>query len=275
MYPYQLVCSDIDGTLLDASRWISPLTRQVIKKLDQQTIPFVMISARMPKAVRPFHREIGINQPIVCYNGAYIESEIHPDGSIEILHDQTIPVDTFADIADEIAQSPVHFSAFYRDQWYSSTMDKWTEREIHNTRVEPELLSAEQIVKLFKKENHGAHKILVMGEAEAISELYRRLFRQFAQQVDIYRSKDTYLEINTRAVSKSKALDILADYFGIRPSRMVAFGDNYNDVEMLSKVGYGVAVENAREEAKQAAKEVTEKNISDGVANCIKRIFNI
>lgn len=93
--------------------------------------------------------------------------------------------------------------------------------------------------------------------------------------MDIYRSKDTYLEINAKAISKEKSLPVLAAYFGITIGQIVAFGDNYNDIGMLSSAGLGVAVGNAKGVVKTAADRVTDENISDGVAKCLKIIFDI
>ena len=154
-------------------------------------------------------------------------------------------------------------------------MDRWTEREIHNTRVHPEILPTDRMLYRFSCEGMSAHKVLVMGEKEAIEELYFLLSSLYGDHVDIYRSKDTYLEINAKAISKEKSLAVLAAYFGLTIGQIVAFGDNYNDIGMLSSAGLGVAVGNAKEVVKTAADRVTDENISDGVAKCLKIIFDI
>ena len=68
---------------------------------------------------------------------------------------------------------------------------------------------------------------------------------------------------------------MVSEYFSVYDRNIIAFGDNYNDIGMLSRAGLGVAVENANDVVKNAADTITDKNIFDGVAKCLKRIFDI
>ena len=272
---YRLVCSDIDGTLLNRDRDLSDATVRAIRALDEKGVPFVMISARMPSAMRPFLAKAGINRPIVCFNGAYIESEIKPDGRPRVLRTRTMNYEAFLNMLHLLQDYPVHVSAFYKDSWYANGMDRWTEREIHNTRVRPQIVPTNDMLYRFSCEGQSAHKVLVMGEKDTIEQVYHRLASLFGDHVDIYRSKDTYLEINAKAISKEKSLAVIARYFDIQADRIVAFGDNYNDIGMLSSAGLGVAVGNAKEVVKAAADRVTDENIFDGVAKCLEFIFEL
>ena len=272
---YRLVCSDIDGTLLNKDRDLSDATVRAIRALDEKGVPFVMISARMPSAMRPFLAKAGINRPIVCFNGAYIESEIKPDGRPRVLRTRTMNYEAFLNMLHLLQDYPVHVSAFYKDSWYANGMDRWTEREIHNTRVRPQIVPTNDMLYRFSCEGQSAHKVLVMGEKDTIEQVYHRLASLIGDHVDIYRSKDTYLEINAKAISKEKSLAVIARYFDIQADRIVAFGDNYNDIGMLSSAGLGVAVGNAKEVVKAAADRVTDENIFDGVAKCLEFIFEL
>jgi hydroxymethylpyrimidine pyrophosphatase-like HAD family hydrolase len=88
----------------------------------------------------------------------------------------------------------------------------------------------------------------------------------------LYRSKDTYIEISHKNISKKTAIEVLLKdhYTNISMDKVIAFGDNYNDIEMLKAVGLGVAVANANYEVLQIADVVTDTNKNDGVAKAIK-----
>jgi len=91
-----------------------------------------------------------------------------------------------------------------------------------------------------------------------------------------YRSKPTYLEISHASISKKTAIEFLlkAKYPNLSVEDVLAFGDNYNDVEMLKSVGLGVAVQNAREEVLAVANQITAGNKEDGVAIFLENYFD-
>ncbi|UJH92411.1 HAD family hydrolase [Antarcticibacterium sp. 1MA-6-2] len=264
---YKIVFSDIDGTLLNNKRELSPATIEAVKKLENK-VPFVLISARMPAAMRHLQEELNISSlPIICYNGGLILADN------EVMSTTEIPLE----IVEKLSNwNPFncHLSLYHKDEWYVPQVDQWTDREVNNTKVEPQVKKNYEVIKKWKKENKGAHKIMAMGEVSHIDEIRDYLEEQFPGQLHLYRSKDTYLEIAPKSISKFTAIELLLkEFYKLTPQDAVAIGDNYNDVEMLKNVGYGVAVGNAREECKEVAQTVCEKSIEDGVAKVLAKIF--
>ena len=88
-------------------------------------------------------------------------------------------------------------------------------------------------------------------------------------------SEETYIEISHKNISKKTAIDVVLEhcYPSLSMANVVAFGDNYNDIEMLKAVGLGVAVGNANYDVLKVAKVITDTNINDGVAKAIKQYF--
>ncbi|PKD19311.1 haloacid dehalogenase [Salegentibacter salinarum] len=267
---YKIVFSDIDGTLLNHDRELSPTTISTIKNLKDK-LPFVLISARMPAAMRHLQADLEINeQPIICYNGGLILV----DG--EAISSTEIPLNTLENLADFNKNMNCHLSLYNSDEWYVPQYDQWAAREENNTKVKPELRSNREVISDWKKDNKGAHKIMAMGDEAHIDKIKDYLSENFPGQLHLYRSKPTYLEIANKEISKLTAIKLLLkNHFNLTPEQSIAFGDNYNDVEMIKGVGMGVAVRNARKEVLEVANIVTESGKEDGVANSLKELFKI
>ncbi len=265
---YKIVFSDIDGTLLNKERQLSTATISEIKKLKNK-VPFILISARMPAAMRHLQKELEIEElPIISYNGGLIIV------NGEVVSTTEISVAIIEKLTNWNTNLNCHLSLYHNDEWYVPSMDYWAKREENNTKITPNVKVCADVITKWKSENKGAHKIMAMGEESHIDEIVSFLSKEYSEELHLYRSKSTYLEISPKSISKLTAIKfLLQDHFNIPLMESIAFGDNYNDVEMLNHVGYGVAVGNARNEAKQVAKHITELSIEDGVAKSLKELF--
>lgn len=76
-----------------------------------------------------------------------------------------------------------------------------------------------------------------------------------------------------KSATKGSAVRFLEDYFGVQTNEVIAFGDNFNDLDMLEHAGLGVAMGNAPNEIKQAANVVTVTNNEDGLALILEEKF--
>lgn len=264
------VCTDIDGTLLDSRRELSPRTLAAIGRI-KDTMPVILASSRMPAAMRHLQHELGITtHPLICYNGGYVLRLDHPRP--HVLDSVVIPVAVCRQILALTTGTSLHVSLYEEDNWYAPGYDQWTEREARITKVSPQIDPAANVVARWEHRGTGAHKIMCMGQEEAISALQDALERGFSADVHAYRSKSTYLEIAPRATSKASAMElVLKTCYGLQATDAMAFGDNYNDMDMLTSAGWGVAMANGRQEVKALAKEITQGNIDDGVAQAIER----
>ncbi|MDO9276892.1 MAG: Cof-type HAD-IIB family hydrolase [Lutibacter sp.] len=265
---YKLICSDIDGTLLDRNRELSQLTIQEIKRVSP--IPFVLISSRMPNAMRHLQNQLGNETaPIIAYNGGLV---LH---NSRVLHSAFIDNSVLEAVINLCAKTTIHLSLYFEDEWYVPSMDFWAKREAENTKVLPIVKSNEAVLNQWKNEGKGAHKMMCMGNEAEINFLYKTLEISYANEIMRYRSKPTYIEISHCSVSKKTAIEVLLKncYPTLSMKNVVAFGDNYNDIEMLKAVGLGVAVANAIEEVLQIADKITDTNKNHGVAKTIQELF--
>jgi len=265
---YKLICTDIDGTLLNKDRELSEVTINEVQRISP--IPFVLISSRMPKAMRHLQQQFkNITTPIIAYNGGLVLD------NDTILHSTVIDNAVLEIIINKCLQTSIHLSLYYADDWYVPTMDFWAKREANNTKVKPTIKSNSVVLSQWKQEGKGAHKIMCMGDEAEIEELYSSLEENFSNEIILYRSKPTYIEISHKSISKKTAIEYLLKnrYSEISMGNVVAFGDNYNDIEMLKAVGLGIAVTNAKDEVLKIADKITDTNKNDGVAKAIKELF--
>ncbi|GAA5036364.1 hydrolase [Marivirga lumbricoides] len=267
---YKAICTDIDGTLLNSERDLSKRTISTFKALNKD-IPVILASSRMPAAMRHLQEKLGIStHPLICYNGGYL---IDQDKVIKIVDSVTIPFSIAQDIAEWSAKTSLHASFYFEDNWYAPQIDVWTEREMSNTKVKAHILTNSDLMSQWKPNENGAHKVMCMGEPVLIDELVQYLSERKAP-LHLYRSKDTYLEIAPLQISKASALNLLIkDKYNFSIDDVVAFGDNFNDIELLKEVGKGIAVANARDELKAVADEITDFAKNDGVAKAIEKHF--
>lgn len=256
-----LICSDIDGTLLNKERELSEKTKNVVKELSH--IPFILISSRMPQAMEHLQEELDITSlPMICYNGGLILQQGR------VLHSTEIGIEIADSLVNFCKDGSIHTSLYHSKEWYVPEMDYWARRESNNTKVVPVVQELQTTLENWSKEGKGAHKIMCMGPAEEIDLLADYIEEYHRDQIIGYRSKPTYLEISPKVISKKTALKTLLQlhFPELSLKDVMAFGDNYNDIDMLQAVGIGVAVENAITEALEVADYITSTNKKDGVA---------
>lgn len=259
MSSYKMICLDIDGTLLNSNHQISETVKETIKLVvSKQHIPIVLVSARMPKGIRFLQKELEIKAPIICYSGALILDEKGKQLSTERI-DSAYLKEIYR-VTDALN---IHISLYKDDQWYVESMDAWAKQESKITNIKPKVISFVTLLELWEKEGNGPNKILCMAKPKQIIQLKETLK---IEALNIYPSKETYLEIMPKQASKTSAIQVLERKFGVQQSEIIAIGDNHNDIDMLKYAGLGVAMGNAPETVKQHAKEITLTNDEDGVA---------
>ena len=270
------ICTDIDGTLLDSRRELSMRTIQAISKV-KDSVPVILASSRMPSAMRHLQVELGIeSHPLICYNGGFVIKYNGVGGAYEVIESVQINVEIVSAIIEITNALPVHVSLYCNDDWYAREHDQWTEREQRITKASPQFRSFVDVVDAWRGEGLGAHKVMCMGSESDVNLLTVALESAFPGELHLYRSKSTYLEIAPGSISKASGLfQIMKHYYAADLSEVMSFGDNFNDVEMIRMTGLGVAVDNARPQVKEVAREVTLAGRDDGVAIAIEKHFDL
>ena len=267
--PIRLIISDIDGTILDDQHQVDPNLKDMIPLLSREKIPFVLASARSPLGMEPIARELGLgDNPLACYNGALVikgdpqayETIIeHPLDKKEIR--------TFLELVKTEFPS-VSINLYSGKDWIANRLDKWVQIEAAITGERP-MIQNELIPVL--NAQMPVHKLLLIDEAPVIQKLHDYLQTLGFPKTSFYLSKDNYMEVTAKHVSKEQALYEIAQHYQVPLEQVMTIGDNFNDLPMLRLAGLGVAMGNAPEAVKTKAKTVTKSNNEHGVAEAVEK----
>ena len=260
----QAVFSDIDGTLLTSEHVVSPLTSSAIHTLTDQGVLFTISSARSPSGIRPIIKKNDFHCCTIAFSGALILDEDQ-----NILYEKGISISDASKIIDVIEKKCPHVT------WNVFTSEDWIVKD----RTDPHVIHEETVVETTSIEGSlqslsdtlMVDKILCMCDSEYMSPS-ETLLRKYFPELSIARSSDSLLEIMAGGINKAEAVKYLCDLRKIPLTSTIAFGDNYNDLEMLEAVGCGVLMGNAPSELQKHFSFVTKSNDQDGIFQAFKEL---
>ena len=255
----KIIFSDIDGTFLrDDHMTVSHRTAEAVHAVLAQGIPFVLVSARMPEAIYPITDGIGVKIPVISYSGGLALTDAG-----ETILDERIDAGAASMVLSAIDEKfPVMAVNYYAGRrWYVRDKDDpRVQYEEHITHATAEVGNFDMLLSI----NTLPSKILLMGAPEPCKRAEHDLSAQFPM-LHVVRSSPNLVEIMQAGVSKESSLRAMLDHYGLTAKDALAFGDNYNDLEMLQFAGTSVAMGNAPEAIKKAASHVTKSNEEDGI----------
>lgn len=218
----------------------------------------------MPDAINVVVDTISSNYPMIAYNGAMLLDENN-----EIIESYPFPVDDILKIISLVTQKypDVAWNVYSDHKWFSPKMPGNIQEEqiVKVTSIKADISDIEKLP--------SCHKALLIGNAEEIDALQTHLREEFPD-LSIVKSNATLLEIMAKGINKGKALLAMKDHYGVPLENTWAFGDNFNDEQMLQEAGNSVAMGNAPDEVKKSAKIITNTNNEDGIAEVLNKYFN-
>ena len=263
---FKYLCSDLDGTLLSTKNDVSEFTIEQFQRLKNQ-LKIILVSARMPNSMTYVQERLGISEnPLVSYNGALVLS----DG--KEVNNQMISSEPLHALYEIARSFEVKLGLYAYDEWCVEETSLRVEKETFNTKAKPLFENTTDTLTRWGSQNLGAHKVMLMGTKSQLDALEKPLNEQLGERLIVYRSSDTFSELAPAGTSKLMGIAALFEA-GDSFRDVLAFGDNYNDLDMLSTSGYGVAVGNAKPEVKEVANALTLSNIENGVAAFLKAHF--
>lgn len=262
MHSCQLIAVDIDGTLLDNEHRITARTKATLQEAAGRGVVLTLSTGRMFISAQAIAAELGIEGPLIAYNGAMIRHAVTGE---DYFH-RPIGLAAARWIIDRLLVSDLHFHVYINEQLFVRQLNELTRQYGRKTGILP-LLILETALPLREEPT----KLLIMGEADRLREFAEQVKAELGAAVNLSTSHPQYLEIVHGDVSKGRALERIAAFHGIPRENVLAIGDNYNDLEMIRYAGLGIAMGNAPDGVKQEADYVAPGNDADGVADAIER----
>lgn len=261
---YKLIVTDLDGTLLNEERIVPQYTKDLIKKFRDSGGMFSIATGRIEMSVRKYWKELGIDVPVILYNGAKIIN----------LNDNTIYFESklnydITRIALRKLKSYKWDVLVYKDNniYISKCTDGIGKYMLKDG------VTCVEVGDLAKYIESSPTKILIIGDWEKFNEFVKLSSDEFGSPINAVRSEMFYLEILPDNVSKGRALEELCRILDIKLCETIAIGDHLNDIDMIKKAGLGVAVSNADKKLKMYADYVASGNNTQGVSEVIKMVL--
>lgn len=268
-----LIALDLDGTLLTDTKEITHHTKQIIKQTIKEGHIVIIATGRPHRASIQYYKMLGLTTPMVNFNGALIH---HPqDKSFGLFH-HPLPNKTALSVVDACLQLDVHnIMAEVLDTAYLERHDQEI-IDIFQSVQAKESLSPFIIGDIKQKLKDDPTSMLIRPKEDHLDELKNHLdgYVEFIEHRN-WGAPWNITEITKKGIHKAIGLKKVADYYQIPQHRIIAFGDEDNDLEMIDYAGVGVAMENGISELKSIANHTTSTNQLDGVATFLESYLKI
>ena len=221
----------------------------------------ILVTGRMFRSVRPYAEAAGIDDPVVCYQGAVVADPV----TGKFLRDVPIPLEAAREAIAAVQAEGYPLNCYVDDELYvaehTSASDSYA--SFQNLEVH-------EVGNLLTWLSQPPTKLVAVGDPAALDALQERMRDRFGGRLFISKSLPYFLEFASPEVTKGSGLAFLAEHLGFSREETVAFGDGENDVELLEWAGYGVAVANAHERVLAVADLVCPPVEDEGVAQVIE-----
>ncbi len=215
----------------------------------------------MFRSVLPYLARAGLDDPVVCYQGAVVADPT----TGEFLRHVPIPQELALEAIDAVDAEGFHLNCYVDDELYVAevTEEARAYADFQNLEIHP-------VGPLGAWLRSDPTKLVAVGEPHALDGLEVRMKERFGERLYISKSLPYFLEFAHPAVTKASGMDFLAERLGVSAAQTLAFGDGENDVELLEWAGYAVAVENAHERVLAVADLVCPRDTDEGVARVLE-----
>ena len=219
----------------------------------------------MFRSVRPYLVEAGIDDPVICYQGAVVADP----RTGEFLRHEPIPLELARETIAVLGEEGFHVNCYVDDELYVDEVTPEAERYAGFQN-----LPLHEVGDLAAWLSAPPTKLVAIDDPDVLDGLEARMKARFDGRLYISKSLPFFLEFASPEVTKGSGLGFLAEHLGFTRERTVAFGDGENDVELLEWAGFGVAVANAHPRVLAVADWVCPSAAEEGVARVVEALLD-
>lgn len=265
---YKMIVLDLDGTLINEKKEITPKTREALMEAQARGVRIVLASGRPTYGIIPLAEQLCLAEHdgyIMAYNGG----KIICCRTGETIFNQALDPEWVPILHDEAIAAGMEILT-YQGEGIAATK-RQNKYVLHEAFINK--MPVEQYDDFVHQLVFPINKCLIVGDPKPLHQLEMRLSEQLAGRLLVYRSAGFFLECVPLGIEKSQSLDRLIKKLSIQREEVIAVGDGYNDKGMIEFAGLGVAMANASREVQDIADYITYSNEEDGVAHVVRKFI--
>lgn len=276
----KVIIMDVDGTLTNTQKVITPKTKEALLKAEEQGAILVLASGRPTSGLLDIAKELKKDQHhglLVSYNG----SKVIDCETMETLFNQALSVEEgkavlehmkkFEKVRPMIDKGEYMFVNNVYDNMIQFNGAPFDVIQYESRGGKFKLCEVDDLAEFVDFE---LNKILTTSDPEYLQAHYQEMMEPFKETLSCMFTGPFYFEFTAQGIDKAKALDTVLIPKGYKKEEMIAFGDGHNDASMVRYAGTGVAMANAVQDLKDIADEVTLSNDEDGIAVTLAKYMN-
>ena len=269
-FPIALIALDIDGTLIGEDLELGPRTRTAVSAALERGVRVSLVTGRMTSSALRFARELGLTDPIVAYQGALVREIPPPDRDPRlgrILAHRPLPAGPAREAIGWARSVGLEAHINHLERFVVQADDP--RAEDYSSFFGARALVVPDLRVWIRQ---PVSKVLAVAAETIPEDVLADARARFSGRAAVTLSHPRFLEFLAYGVSKARGVRHLARRAGVPLSRILAIGDQFNDVEMLAEVGHGAAMPGAPGAVTAAARYVAPPLAEEGVAQLIERL---
>lgn len=264
----KILVLDIDGTLTNSEKEISPETKRGLLHIQERGHKVMLASGRPTPGMERYAKELEFEKYggyLLSFNGGKIIN----CRTGETVFQKTLPKEVIPGIFKMAVNEDCGFITYmYEEILCGTRMDEYIELE---SRING--MPVRSVENFLDYVDFDVNKCLMTAPPEKAAVMEKVLQEKFGDIMSIYRSEPFFIELMPKGINKASSIDRMLSTVGLKRENTICCGDGFNDMTMIEYAGVGVAMANAQEPVKKAADYITKSNDEDGLVDVIEKFI--